>query len=202
MPETLHLLANLAQCENCEKLEKTVAYYIAPVLKKVKPAELIILNKDCLLASWYQESNRLTRDLGLQVKQLAKTQSKVYLLFYEQKLLHEFLSNKSCRNILQQNGYKQTDRLEALLAQLSKRMQTDICPHEIGLFLGYPPHDVQAFIKFKGKNFCLCKHWKVYHDLESSQSKFMQIDLARNQAAVLLNRGTTFSNTVKLMKSI
>lgn len=202
MPAQLHLLSNLEKCENCEKLEKVFAYYLAPVLKKIKPAELIILNKDCLLASWSKEKNRLIKDLGLKVKQLAQKEDKIYLLFYDEKILKDFLANKSCQSILKQNGYNERNSLTSLLEQLHEKMKKNLCPHEIGLFLGYPPHDVHAFIKFKGKNFCLCKHWKVYHDIERSRNKFKQIDDARMYAALLLNRGVPFKNTVKLMKSI
>ena len=35
-------------------------------------------------------------------------------------------------------------------------------PHEIGLFLGYPPHDVEGFIRYGGQNFRQCGFWKVY----------------------------------------
>lgn len=202
MPAQLHLLSNLENCENCEKLEKVFAYYLAPVFKKIKPAELIVLNKDCLLASWPKEKNRLIKDLGLRVKQLTQRENKIYLLFYDKKVMNDCLKNRDCQNILKQKGYEDRHSLKSLLEQLSKRMKENLCPHEIGLFLGYPPRDVQAFIKFKGKNFCLCKYWKVYHDIEKSQTKFKQIDDARMYAAILLNRGIPFKNTVKLMKSI
>lgn len=45
-------------------------------------------------------------------------------------------------------------------------------PHEIGLFLGYPPEDVEGFIRFGGKN-CKCFGcWKVYGNIEAAHQCF------------------------------
>ena len=45
-------------------------------------------------------------------------------------------------------------------------------PHEIGLFIGYPPHDVRAFIENGAKN-CKCVGcWKVYGDVEAAKRQF------------------------------
>ncbi len=37
-------------------------------------------------------------------------------------------------------------------------------PHEIGLFLGYPPEDVCGYIRNKGKCQKCTGHWQVYGD--------------------------------------
>ncbi|MPN35997.1 hypothetical protein SDC9_183502 [bioreactor metagenome] len=42
-------------------------------------------------------------------------------------------------------------------------------PHEIGLFLGYPLHDVVGFIENKGRNFTCSGYWKSYGDPETAQ---------------------------------
>ena len=47
-------------------------------------------------------------------------------------------------------------------------------PHEIGLFLGYPPEDVQGFMEL-GPDCCKCTGcWKVYGDEAAAQRKFAQ----------------------------
>lgn len=201
MPEALHLLANFSTCGLQSKLEKMLLFYLAPVLKKVKPAELVILKKSCFLSGWQEQKDLLTDEMQLSYQELTQTEDSIYILFYDEKLLGEFLLNKSCQNILHNNGYKAKRCLPELLEQLSKRVSKNLCPHEIGLFLGYPPYDVQAFIKFKGKNYCLCRHWKAYHNLDKALLKFEEIDNARQYVAVLLNKGLPFQNTVRLIKS-
>ena len=54
-----------------------------------------------------------------------------------------------------------------------KRMrEQDEFPHEIGLFLGYPPEDVRGFIE-NGARGCKCVGcWKVYGDAETARETF------------------------------
>lgn len=47
-------------------------------------------------------------------------------------------------------------------------------PHEIGLFLGYPPEDVRGFIEHRAAD-CKCVGcWKVYGDAETARKTFRQ----------------------------
>ena len=60
------------------------------------------------------------------------------------------------------HGYENTDIdlcLEVLGGKLAK---SDLFPHEIGLFLGYPLGDVIGFIDNGGKNSRCTGCWKVY----------------------------------------
>ena len=60
-----------------------------------------------------------------------------------------------------------------MLCQLSRRLclQEDF-PHEIGVFLGYPLHDVIGFIENRGQNYSCCGHWKCYGDADRAQRTF------------------------------
>ncbi len=64
---------------------------------------------------------------------------------------------------------------ERRIAQLIERLSEDSeFPHEIGLFLGYPPEDVSGFIENRA---CGCKCvgcWKVYGDREKAEKTFLR----------------------------
>lgn len=47
-------------------------------------------------------------------------------------------------------------------------------PHEIGLFLGYPPEDVSGFIENKPGSCKCVGHWKVYGNMAEAQRMFDQ----------------------------
>ena len=47
-------------------------------------------------------------------------------------------------------------------------------PHEIGIVLGYPPADVEGFIKNRGANFVACGGWKAYGDAQEALSAFQR----------------------------
>ena len=45
-------------------------------------------------------------------------------------------------------------------------------PHEIGLFLSYPPEDVRGFIENRAQNFKRAGLWKVYGDEARAEALF------------------------------
>ena len=45
-------------------------------------------------------------------------------------------------------------------------------PHEIGLFLSYPPEDVKGFIDNNAANFKYSGLWKVYGDEKRAKAMF------------------------------
>ena len=63
------------------------------------------------------------------------------------------------------------------LTPLRRRLaENEEFPHEIGLFLGYPPEDVCGFIENKAACAQCVGCWKVYGDVESAKRKFAQYE--------------------------
>lgn len=62
--------------------------------------------------------------------------------------------------------------LEEMLDALQLRLTCGAFPHEIGLFLGYPPEDVEGFRLHRGRDYKLCGCWKVYSDVEGARQCF------------------------------
>ena len=57
--------------------------------------------------------------------------------------------------------------------QLAGKLQGNCeFPHEIGLFLGYPPEDVKGFIENHAKNYKFTGYWKVYGDEAEAKKLF------------------------------
>ena len=56
---------------------------------------------------------------------------------------------------------------------LIRRMRTSgEFPHEVGLFLSYPPEDVKGFIDNHAANFKCAGVWKVYGDEQRARQTF------------------------------
>ena len=62
-------------------------------------------------------------------------------------------------------------------------------PHEIGLVLGYPPVDVEGFIKKEGRDFLYSGYWKVYGNLEDTLKIFEAYDRARDYVICMTGNG-------------
>ena len=81
--------------------------------------------------------------------------------------------------------------------RLSERMRANNgFPHEIGVFLGYPPEDVMGFVRNKGKNYKYNGYWKVYGDVEQCKRRFAAYDSCRRHAACMLKGGATMEDII------
>ena len=91
---------------------------------------------------------------------------------YRPARLREDLSDPEARELLDRAGYGSL-KCESCLAELVRRLrQFGAFPHEIGLFLSYPPEDVRGFMEHGGRD-CKCVGcWKVYGDVNRAQCLF------------------------------
>ncbi|KZL90569.1 hypothetical protein CLMAG_43410 [Clostridium magnum DSM 2767] len=79
-------------------------------------------------------------------------------------------------------------KLEDALILLSKRFE-NLCPHEIGIFLGYPVDDVAFFIDCPNEKCKMVGYWKVYHDIEEAKNIFKKYDDIKNNIISLIIKG-------------
>ena len=78
-----------------------------------------------------------------------------------------------------------------MLSHLKKRLsQSEGFPHEIGLFLGYPPEDVRGFIENETRNYKFTGYWKVYGDEERSRALFDKFERCTRCYLASWARGT------------
>ncbi len=96
-------------------------------------------------------------------------------VFRPSRLLKDLQNNTACR-LLRERGYC-CETPERCVAHLMQRLsESEDFPHEIGLFLGYPPEDVDGFIENKADGYKMVGCWKVYGDKESAQKMFDKFD--------------------------
>ncbi|MBQ7515492.1 MAG: DUF3793 family protein [Schwartzia sp.] len=112
---------------------------------------------------------------GVSVFRLVDETDRALVLFYRAAALDDVLRRPEAQRLLAQYGYRESDSLDRMLRRLRQRVTNGQgFPHEIGLFLGYPPHDVRGFIEHKGRGFLCCGPWKVYEDAEAARALFRQ----------------------------
>ncbi len=168
-------------------VESMFLYSTAPVIRRAKPAVLFRMGQQYMPA-FRQRQNALCRATNLKVMEMSSSEKSVLLFVYEEANLEKALRKNLAVQILHAYGYIPDEQsLSAMLAYLKGRLQDESFPHEIGLFLGYPPDDVQSFIANGGQNCMLCRYWKVYHNLERAQETFRRIDEAQSYALHLLD---------------
>ncbi|MDO5546205.1 MAG: DUF3793 family protein [Eubacteriales bacterium] len=148
----------------------------APTLAGIKTANLFTCPYESK-AEIVDALCRLNRKLspkGLRVLPLRFSEKKALIYLYRPKQLSADLAQAEAVRILQSLGYD-CGGSERCLVQLAQKLRAqEEFPHEIGLFLGYPPGDVCGFMENKP---CSCKCvgcWKVYTDEAGAKRKFDQ----------------------------
>lgn len=148
----------------------------APTLAGIKTANLFTCpyeNTAEVVEALCRLNRKLSRK-GLRVLPLRFSEQKVLIYLYRPKLLSDDLSHAEAAQILHSLGYDCAS-CERCLFQLAQKLRSQAeFPHEIGLFLGYPPGDVCGFIENKPYS-CKCVGcWKVYTDEAGAKRKFDQ----------------------------
>ena len=126
---------------------------------------------------------------GLRVLPLRQHNGGTLIYVYRPSRLKKDLRDKTAKRILSERGYccKSTDRCVAHLVRRIRECSS--FPHEIGLFLGYPPEDVCGFIEHKDEG-CKCVGcWKVYGDAEKAMRLFDKYRRCTDLCCSLLSKG-------------
>ena len=115
--------------------------------------------------------------------------------------MKDYLNESDVRKILVQLGYRGLS-FPDMLAVFAGRYQACMngfreFPHEMGLFLGYPPKDVTGFIENRGENCIFAGYWKVYDRPLEKRRLFQKFDQAKEALLRLIAEVTLFPFFVK-----
>lgn len=162
---------------NYNELEKQIVKHCAPTLARLKTASLFQFkfSDNAILKESIDEINSLLNKRDVYVEaMLCKNNTALLYTYRKNQLLADF-KNQKTKKILARYGYNTND-VDTNISILKTKLQHSSCfPHEIGLFLGYPPDDVQGFIENKGNNCKYCGFWKVYCNEEETCCLFAKL---------------------------
>ena len=143
-----------------------VIQHAAPTLAGIKTGNLFpcFFSSPQAMVRDLRAINQVLVPRGLRLLPLRRDNTRVLLYLFRPAALSRDLSRGEARRLLRQAGYQDLAQ-HACLRELKRRLQAGgTFPHEIGLFLGYPPEDVAGFMTHQGKH-CKCVGcWKVYGD--------------------------------------
>lgn len=153
-----------------------VARFCAPTLAGLKTGSLFSCDygSQAELFRDLREMNLWLREKGLRVLPLRCQGRRALIYLYRPRWLEGDLAHPEAARLLAARGYP-TGCPNRCVADLVRRLQAEEeFPHEVGLFLGYPPEDVDGFIR-NDAGSCKCVGcWKVYGDEEKARRTFRQ----------------------------
>ena len=155
--------------------EEIIVQYGSPTLAGIKTGNLCTCPfKD--RGQTMRELRRLNRELvpkGLRVLPLRYSDKRVLVYLYRPDRLEKDLSAAEAADLLEQAGYKFGNANQCVVELIHRLNNLDgEFPHEIGLFLSYPPEDVRGFIEHREAGCKLIGTWRVYGDEERAREIF------------------------------
>lgn len=129
-------------------LEQTMVLHCRSVMAGIKTANLFSYK--------FTDSKELTDEIrrlngvcvpkGLRIVILSTSENRALIYAYRISKLREDFKDRLANSMLTQRSYS-VDCPETCIKQLAEKIRPGCdFPHEIGLFLGYPPEDVYGFI--------------------------------------------------------
>ena len=174
--------------------EEMVVRQAAPTLAGIKTGSLFpcpCAEKDVLLGE-IRAFNRHYLSRGLCLLPLRFTEGKALLYLYRPAALRRDLREQTAEALLADAGYP-CGSCGGCVARLVRRMREGAeFPHEVGLFLGYPPEDVRGFIENQASGFKLIGCWKVYGDVDAARKKFESFE-----SCTLRSRGKALDEIIQ-----
>ncbi len=162
--------------------EELIIKHCSPTLAGLKSGSMfsVTFDSDVEMVTALKEMNGILKEKGLKAIPFKKNETRYLIYIYRPSHLIEELKTPRAEAILKSLGYE-VGNLPKCLSELARRIKDDKdFPHEIGLFLGYPPEDVSGFIDYKcGTGACggepKCNGcWRVFGDKETAERKFNQ----------------------------
>ena len=141
-----------------------------------------------------KDLQRLNKSLGakgLRILPLRIGDSSALIYVYRPAMLQQDLACREASEILDRCGYKLASVNHCVVNLVNRIRESGDFPHEIGLFLGYPPEDVQGFIDHNAQDFKCVGCWKVYGDEEKAKSLFAQYKNCTSCYLNQLRKGNT-----------
>lgn len=150
--------------------EEIIVRYSSPTLAGIKSGSLFTQkyeDKETLISE-IKRLNRSLRNKGVIILPLRFWNNTVLILVYRPSLLRKCINDTLAQKILLNCGYdyKDLNSHGRSISRLAARIKENQFPHEIGIFLGYPPKDVKGFIDNNAYNYKMSGLWKVYSDVD------------------------------------
>lgn len=159
------------------KFERHLIEQCAPTLAGIKVGNLFhcVLEPSDTISAVICDWNARLFSKGVEIRLIKETAVGVLVYVFRPAMLSKLLNRNDVIRFLEDCDFLGCHTLDDYIARLRSHICGANCfPHEIGIFLGYPLHDVRGFIQNKGRDFRLCGFWKVYSEPQSAEKLFAQ----------------------------
>ena len=177
--------------------EELVVRHASPTLAGMKTANMFSYSVESpeKLKSDLRKWNKLLRKKGIRVIPLRYKEQKALIYIYRPNMLSCDLRGDLAELILREKGYA-PENPKLSIKKLIKELENEgEFPHEIGLFLGYDPEDVNGYLENKEPSE-LKGYWKVYVNEEEKRKLFSKYKKCTKVYSDRLKNGKDFERMI------
>ena len=154
-------------------LREELIRHCSPTLAGLKTGNLFSLNTaGADITPEIRELNAVLVKKGLRLIPLRRNPRSTLIYLYRPGRLCEDLRSPEAACILQRKGYPCGDPGRCLATLVRRLAADETFPHEIGLFLGYPPSDVEGFMNSPREGVQCVGCWKAYGNRREAERIF------------------------------
>ena len=171
-------------------LQRSIVEYCSPTLAGIKTGSLFSVKKSIAdIADEIRKLNKVLVKKGIRIIPIKKSENHTLIYVYRPDRLKNDLCKPEASCILKEKGYA-SENCNLCLMKLIGHLKNDSdFPHEIGLFLGYPPSDVKCFMKSPCEGVKCIGCWKAYSNCEEAKRTFEQYQKCKEAYCKAINRG-------------
>jgi len=153
--------------------EKKLILHCAPTLAGMKTGSLFgcYYSSAAEMRGHIRRFNTSYRHKGICAVPLQYRDGRALIYLYRPTQLKKDLSARDAGQILGELDYPCGDHARCVVRLIRRLKEQKTFPHEIGLFLGYPPEDVRGFMENRPNPKCTGV-WKAYGDADAAQKTF------------------------------
>ena len=176
--------------------EEVFVRHCSPTLAGMKAGNMFSSNFDSFeeLQDYVNNLNSILNPKGIQVIILRYKEGFSLIGVFRIKALNDILLNDDARQLLKSLGYSKFDLRSCFVHLLVRFQDFNNFPHEVGLFLGYPPEDVKGFIDNHSNGQKCTGVWKVYGDEQAAKKTFERYRKCTKIYCSLLKKGRSIEN--------
>ena len=154
--------------------DEVLIQYAAPTLAGLKSGSLftVMFSDQKDMHESIRKINRTLVPKGLCLIPLQYDKGSAMIYLFRPARLQADLNDHMACALLQARGYATQTCSRCIVSLMDRLRQSAEFPHEIGLFLGYPPEDVSAFMEHRDTGCKCVGFWKVYGDETAARKTF------------------------------
>ena len=172
--------------------------YCSPTLAGMKTGSLFTVYGCCdnIMGEIRDLNHKLTKK-GLRIVPVKKNKKFTLVYIYRPEMLKADLDLPEAEDILSRKGYCCGDPDCCLVQLVSHLLNDKDFPHEIGLFLGYPPSDVRCFMRDSCRGVKCTGSWKAYSNEDEARSTFERFKRCRDYFKKEVKKGKSLELLIK-----